>query len=140
MPDSNCIFCRIIAGDIPCAKVYESDKVLAYLDLNPMQPGHTLIVPKAHYQNILDIPAQAVPDIICAIQIIWPAIQKVTRAEGFNVLQNNFSAAGQTVFHTHWHLVPRHADDGLKHWDQGRYESMQEMQNMASTIGSHIQK
>ena len=138
MPGNDCVFCRIIAGEIPCAKVYETDKALAYLDLNPMRPGHTLIVPKAHYQNILDIPAQAVPDIISVIQLIWPAVQKVTKSEGFNVLQNNFPAAGQTVFHVHWHLVPRHMDDGIRQWDQGRYKSILEMQDLAGNIRSRI--
>ena len=96
----NCIFCKIISGEIPSSKVYEDDKVLAFLDISQATKGHTLVIPKEHVRNILEMSARAV--------------QKATGAIGMNILNNNEEVAGQTVFHAHIHLVPRYgADDGI---------------------------
>ena len=116
----DCIFCKIARGDIPCTSVFESEELIAFLDISPVNKGHTLLVPKAHMETLFDMPAGAV--------------MKATGAEGLNVVQNNYSAAGQQVPHVHWHLIPRFADDGYTAWPQGAYQDMQEMAALADAI------
>ncbi len=138
MSEIDCIFCRISAGEIPSAKVYEDDRVLAFLDLNPQRPGHALVIPKAHYANLFAVPAEAFSYILPAVQKVGRAVMEETKADGLNVLQNNHPAAGQSVFHIHWHLVPRHEGDGLNHWPMGRYSSTEEMSALAERIRQRI--
>jgi histidine triad (HIT) family protein len=139
MQEKDCLFCRIINGDIPSSKVYEDEFVYAFLDIAPGFPGHTLIVPKKHYKNILDMDAKETSHIFAAVQKIAPAMMKVTGAEGFHVLQNNNEAAGQTVFHTHFHVIPRKADDGMTLWTPTSYENKEKMLEMAQKIRNEIQ-
>lgn len=133
-PTPDCIFCRIVKGEIPCAEVYSDARVLAFLDLNPQKPGHTLVIPKAHYPDIFTLPDELFADIFPVIQKIGKALMAATDADGLNILQNNHPAAGQSVFHTHWHLVPRHEADGLHHWPMGQYASKDEMASVAAGI------
>lgn len=134
MPDSNCIFCSILRGDIPSAEVYADENVVAFLDIGPVNKGHVLVVPRAHYATIFDIPADATVHITKAIQAVGKAIMQSTGAEGLNVLQNNYAAAGQMVFHVHWHIIPRFADDGLELWPQGQYDTPEDMKALAQKI------
>ena len=120
MTDANCIFCRIASGEIPCAKVYEDEYVLAFLDLAPVHPGHTLVIPKTHDKDMLEVPAELGTAVFAAIQKVAAAVLEATGAQGFNVMQNNRLAAGQTVFHIHWHIIPRFEGDGLDMWAQGK--------------------
>ena len=136
---SNCIFCRIASGEIPCAKVYEDEYVLAFLDLAPVHPGHTLVIPKMHYKDMLEVPAELGTAVFAAIQKVAAAVLEATGAQGFNVMQNNRLAAGQTVFHIHWHIIPRFEDDGLKMWEQGSYPDMDTMQAMAAKVASYLE-
>ncbi len=117
-----CIFCKIIEGKIPSAKVYETDKVLAFLDINPTSKGHTLIVPKAHHELLVDVPDEMLKDLAVAVKKVANAVKKGTNAGGLNFLLSMEKAAGQTVPHVHFHIIPRHEGDGLKHWPQGKYE------------------
>ena len=110
----NCIFCKIISGEIPSSKVYEDDKVLAFLDISQATKGHTLVIPKEHVRNILEMSAETAETVFSRVHKIARAVQKATKAIGMNVLNNNEEVAGQTVFHAHVHLVPRYgADDGI---------------------------
>jgi histidine triad (HIT) family protein len=138
MTDANCIFCRIATGDIPCAKIYEDDNVLAFLDLAPVHPGHTLVIPKDHYKDMLEVPAELGTAVFAAIQKVAGAVVKATGAQGFNVMQNNGLAAGQTMFHIHWHIIPRFNDDGLEMWAQGKYPDAAAMQEMAASVASYL--
>ena len=104
---NNCIFCAIAAGEIPSFKVYEDDLVLAYLDINPFSEGHTLVIPKNHYTGLLDTPADVLTEIIVRVQKVAAHLKATLPCDGFNVLQNNGTAAGQTVPHIHFHIVPR---------------------------------
>ncbi len=108
-----CIFCKIAQGIIPCAKVYEDEAFLAFLDINPFRLGHTLVIPKGHYATLLDFPGDMGSALFNVMQKVGTGILNHTQAQGLNCLQNNFSAAGQVVFHVHWHLIPRHEGDGL---------------------------
>lgn len=116
----DCIFCKIARGDIPCTSVFESEELIAFLDISPVNKGHTLLVPKAHMETLFDMPAGIGKTLFAAMKQVGSAVMKATGAEGLNVVQNNYSAAGQQVPHVHWHLIPRFADDGL--YGRGRRE------------------
>ena len=139
MTDANCIFCRIANGEIPCAKIYEDDNVLAFLDLAPVHHGHTLVIPKSHYKDMLEVPSELGTHVFAALQKVAAAVMKATGAMGFNVMQNNGLAAGQTVFHIHWHIIPRFEDDGLNMWEQGSYPDAAAMQDMAARVASYLE-
>ena len=140
MPEESCIFCRIAHGEIPCAKVYEDEYVLAFLDLAPVHPGHALIIPKTHHANMMEFPCELAPAVFSALKKVGAAVMEATGASGINVMQNNGLDAGQTVFHIHWHIIPRFEGDGLKMWPQGSYATPEEMQDMAAHVASHLQK
>ncbi len=130
----NCIFCKIARGDIPCAAVFESDLLIAFLDISPVNKGHALIVPKAHMETLFDMPEGMGEQVFSAMKQVGAAILSATGAEGMNVLQNNYVAAGQEVPHLHWHLVPRFSGDGLPAWPHGAYQDMEEMAAVAASI------
>ena len=110
--ESGCIFCRIVAGELPSTKVYEDDALLAFLDINPVAKGHTLVIPKDHYADQLAAPPEVLAAIARRIPIISKAITSATNAAAFNVHQCNGAAAGQVVFHLHYHIIPRMMGDG----------------------------
>ena len=110
---AECIFCKIIAGQIPFTKVYEDANVLVFMDINPISPGHTLVVPKKHYEAITEMPADEAAALYKPIPALAAAVKAALKAEALNVLQNNGRAAGQAVDHLHVHLIPRRAGDGL---------------------------
>ena len=118
---ANCIFCKIIAGEIPSTKVYEDDKVLAFLDISPINPGHTLVIPKEHYETLVDLPDEELAGLMPVAKNIGQAIMSKLGADGFNIGLNNGKAAGQEVDHVHFHVIPRHQGDGLKHWPSQEY-------------------
>ena len=112
---SDCIFCKIIAGEIPSSKVYEDDRVVAFLDISQVTPGHTLVVPKQHFRNLLEMDADSTSQLFARVPDIARKVMKATGAKGMNILNNNEEIAGQTVFHTHVHLAPRYDEtDGLQ--------------------------
>ena len=105
--DTNNIFAKIIRGEMPCYKVYENAKVIAFLDIMPRAPGHTLVLPKAHARNILDIAPDDLIAVALAAQKVAKAVVKVFGADGVTVQQFNEGAGGQVVFHLHLHIIPR---------------------------------
>ncbi|WP_049493592.1 HIT family protein [Streptococcus constellatus] len=107
----DCIFCKIIAGEIPSSKVYEDEQVLAFLDISQVTPGHTLVVPKEHFRNMLEMDREAASQLFACIPTIARKVMKATDAKGMNIINNNEVIAGQTVFHTHVHLAPRYTED-----------------------------
>ncbi|HHH8366444.1 TPA: HIT family protein [Streptococcus pyogenes] len=110
----NCIFCSIIQGDIPSSKVYEDEQVLAFLDISQTTKGHTLVIPKQHVRNLLEMTAETASHLFARIPKITRAIQSATGATAMNIINNNEALAGQTVFHAHVHLVPRYnEEDGI---------------------------
>ena len=112
---SDCIFCQIVSGQIPSSKVYEDEEVLAFLDITQVTTGHTLVIPKKHYRNVLEMDAEAASSLFARVPKIAKQLQEKLGASGVNIINNNEEAAGQTVFHTHVHLLPRFdATDGLK--------------------------
>ena len=112
--DPNNIFAKILRGELPCHKVYEDEKTLAFLDIMPRAPGHTLVLPKAPARNLLDIDPADLARVMQAAQKIAQAAVKVFGADGITVQQFNESAGGQVVFHLHVHVIPRRQDVQMK--------------------------
>lgn len=119
---TNCIFCKIITGEIPSEKVYEDEETLAFLDIKPANPGHILIVPKKHYRNLLDVPEDTWLSMMKTVHKLAPIVKETMRADGINIQMNNEPAAHQLVFHTHVHLVPRFHGDPHKPWIDTPYK------------------
>ena len=107
---TDCIFCKILAGEIPAAKVYEDQNVLAFLDISQVTPGHTLLIPKKHVRNVLEMDALTASQLFEAVPDLARKIMKATGALGMNIINNNEEIAGQTVFHAHIHLAPRYQE------------------------------
>lgn len=114
----NCIFCKIIAREIPAEIVFENDSCLAFLDIYPSNPGHTLIIPKSHHENLLVTPREIAHELLDIVQKLTPRIMRAVEAQGANVIINMHPASGQVIMHTHYHVVPRFIDDGLQHFPQ----------------------
>lgn len=112
--DPDCIFCKIIDGAIPCHKIFEDDMTLAFMDINPAQPGHALVIPKHHAPDLYSTPEKWLSATIVSAQRVAKAVNEVLRPHGMNLLQANGAGAAQSVFHLHMHVLPRGHDDGLK--------------------------
>ena len=141
MSHEDCIFCKIIAGDIPSAKVYEDEYVYAFLDLSQVAKGHTLVIPKQHARNIYDTPEDVASELFARVPIISNAIKAAYAPDGLNILVNNEVAADQSVFHLHIHLIPKYENtegysaNWITHQDDYGPEDLQEI---AKNIGKKI--
>jgi len=123
MSAHDCIFCRMAAGQVPVIKIYEDQVVLAFLDINPVSDGHTLVIPKRHFERLHDCPAELVGQVGSRLGKIAKAVADAMNSEGYNVLCNNGRAAGQIVEHLHFHIIPRNTTDGVfDHWPAYKYE------------------
>jgi histidine triad (HIT) family protein len=129
---NDCVFCAIAAGEIPSFKIYEDDFVLAFLDINPFSEGHTLVIPKEHYKGLLDVPPQVLTVLLERVQKISSHIAKALACDGFNILQNNGAAAGQTVNHIHFHIVPR-MEGSVLSFESGKGD-MEKLSALASRL------
>ncbi len=105
--DESCIFCRIVRRQAPASIIYEDETVMVFLDIRPLNIGHTLVIPKAHYVGIFDIPEKDLTNVYKVSKQISVAIKKATNADGISIIQQNGKAAGQDIFHLHVHVVPR---------------------------------
>ena len=110
--DDKCIFCKIIEKSIPSKVLFENDKNLAFLDIFPVSKGHTIVIPKNHYKNLEEIPNDALSELFEIVKKVSILIHKKLKVNGYNILQNNFRAAGQVVNHYHVHIIPRRNEDG----------------------------
>lgn len=120
---NDCIFCKIVRGEISSYKVYETDETLAFLDINPVAKGHLLVIPKgSDSSNIFDISAHEWSAVMETVRIVSIALEKSLGADGVNIMMNNREHAGQIIFHPHVHLIPRFKGDGLKLWPHGSYK------------------
>lgn len=118
----DCIFCKIIKGDLPSYKVYEDEKTYAFLDIHPVNAGHTLVVPKKHAKNIFDVSPEDWVAVAKVVHMLAPAIEKAVDANGINIGMNNREHAGQVVDHAHIHIIPRFKGDGFKLMPQRNYK------------------
>lgn len=133
----DCIFCKIIKGEIPSHKVYEDKDTVAILDIRPINAGHTLVVPKKHSTDLLDIDDEDLKKAIVVVKRVAKAIKEAVNAQGINLGMNNGKAAGQLVFHPHLHVMPRFENDGYKHW-YGKDISQEELTKIAKKIKEKI--
>ncbi len=117
-----CLFCQMVDGDADCATVYEDDDFLAFLDINPVNKGHTLLIPKEHCRDLLDFPKDLEEKFMERAKTVADAVVQGVDADGFNLSMNNGSAAGQEIFHAHFHIIPRFDGDGHEHWDKTSYD------------------
>ena len=133
----DCIFCKIIKGELPAIKIYEDNDVLAFLDINPVSPGHTLIIPKEHYENFSTTPNELLSKMMPVIDKISKAAKEGLGADGFNVALNNGQVAGQIIFHTHFHMIPRFKEDNLHLWPGKPYKEG-EIEKVAEKIKNNL--
>jgi histidine triad (HIT) family protein len=119
---AQCVFCRIAAGEIPVALLLDTDEVVGFLDINPVNPGHALVVPRRHAEGLLELTDEELAAAASAVQRVAAAVKAATGSPAFNVLQNDGRAAGQLIQHVHFHVIPRSPDDGFSlGWRQGSY-------------------
>lgn len=134
MTSEDCIFCKIIKGEIPATKIYEDMETLAFLDIAPINIGHVLVIPKIHYQDIHETPDELAGHLMKVSKIIAAAVKKAEKADGINITMNNEAAAGQVIFHSHIHIIPRFKDDGFGVWYGKRSYNEGEKEEVAQKI------
>lgn len=136
--DNNCIFCKIIAGDIPSYTVYEDDKVKAFLDISQTTPGHTLVIPKVHVPDIYAYDEELAEQVFARIPKIARAIKNSNPdIKGMNIVNNNGELAYQSVFHSHFHLIPRYSEDdtfSIHYTDNGESTSSSQLEELQTSI------
>lgn len=130
---TNCVFCGIVRGDIPAIRVYEDDRTLAFMDIQPVSPGHTLVIPKVHAPNLFEIAETDLSVVTLTAQRIAQAVRKALAPDGIRIMQTNGAAAGQTVFHYHVHIIPM--QDGQRVGGHGRERAtLEELKAAAANI------
>lgn len=127
------LFEKIAAHEIPAEIIYEDAHTVAFLDIKPVNQGHTLVIPKKHFENVLEMPEDEIAYLMSTIKKVAEALKTALGAQGVNLIFNNGSIAGQIVFHTHAHVIPRFEGDGLHGWAQGSYE-----EDQAAGIGEKL--
>ena len=133
--NDECIFCKIASGNVPSTKVYEDNDTIAFMDIGPVVKGHTLVVPKEHWDPLTETPDEVLQKLIVVVKRIARAQISGLRAEGVNVTQANGKVAGQIVPHVHIHVIPRFSQDGFqRRWTPGEYDSEEEMRGYADRI------
>jgi histidine triad (HIT) family protein len=130
----NCIFCKIVRKEAPSSVVYEDSDVIAFMDIKPVSEGHTLIIPKTHFEDIFDIPEEQIAIAYKITKRIASAVKKVTQADGISIVQQNGKASGQEIFHLHIHVIPRFEGVKLPKFGEVEFASWQSLENTAAKI------
>jgi len=135
----DCIFCKIVAGEIPAVKVLDEDKVFAFMDINPASRGHMLVVPKSHAENIFEISEADLAAVMDAVKRCAGAVKEAVGAEGITVLQLNGAASDQLVPHLHVHIMPRWENDGMSvsQWEMGKAD-IEQLQEIARKVQEYL--
>ncbi|UCG47153.1 MAG: HIT family protein [Phycisphaerales bacterium] len=136
MSNGNCIFCKMVAGEIPVTKIYEDDVSLAFLDIRPVSDGHTLVIPRRHFGRLHECPPEEVAEVASRLGRIAKGVSDAVKCDGYNLLCNNGRAAGQLVEHLHFHIIPRRTGDAVF----GRWPSYSYEQGKAEAIAAEIRK
>jgi histidine triad (HIT) family protein len=134
----DCTFCRIIAHTLPAEILFESERVISILDINPIHHGHALIIPKAHCTDFLSVPDGDLHEVLRVTQMVARALVGSLRLDGFNIFSNNGRIAGQSVFHFHMHVTPRYADDNIRFVLQLKSYAGGSMAEYARRIREHL--
>ncbi len=130
----NCIFCKMVSGEISCFELYNDNVVKAFLDINPVSDGHLLVVPKKHYENIFVIPNEILAKINQVCKKMALLCKEKLEATGVNILNASGKSAQQSVFHLHFHVVPRYDNDGLDLWFHGKSKSLAEVKDIQQKL------
>ncbi|MDD5163798.1 MAG: HIT family protein [Candidatus ainarchaeum sp.] len=139
MPDS-CVFCRVVKGEIPSARIFESNSVIAFLDIAPAARGHALVIPKKHFETISDVPERDLREMIVAVKNVASAVVDAAEADGFNIIQSNKQVAGQVIPHVHFHIIPRKEGDDLSfEWEHIELDK-EELEALMKKVKSKIRK
>ncbi len=133
-----CVFCKIANKEVPAEIVYEDENVIAFLDISPAAKGHTLVVPKEHFEDLTNVPEEIVSKVIRVVKRVTKALKSFN--DGVNVLQNNGKAAGQLIPHIHFHIIPRKENDNLEiaKWKANNYDNDEEMKAIAKMIKENL--
>lgn len=131
---NNCIFCKIVRKEIPSEVLYEDEDFIAILDIQPNNFGHSLVMPKEHYENIYSMPDDLLTKLGPALKKVSVGVKAAVDAEGINVIMNNDRAAGQIVMHQHTHIIPRYTNDGNQWWPHKEYPSEEKKREVADKI------
>jgi len=138
MNDNSCIFCRIVRKQAPASFVYEDASVMAFLDIRPLNMGHTLVIPKEHYETIYEIPDELIGHIHTIVKRTAFGVKKATEADGITVIQQNGRAAGQEIFHLHVHVVPRYTGQKLPRFEEIQEANREKLNQAAEKIRQHL--
>lgn len=125
MNETNCIFCKITSGEIPCDKVYEDEQTFAFLDIKPTNPGHTLVIPKNHHTSVSETPNETLGAMMSTVKKVANTFPSAVETSDYNIWVNTGPVAGQVVFHAHIHVIPRHPGDGYELWHGNPYNEGQ---------------
>ena len=138
MSTDDCLFCKMVAGRIPVTKIYEDEVVLAFLDIGPISDGHTLVIPRKHFERLHDCPTQLLGQVASHLGKIARAVADAMNSDGYNVLCNNGRAAGQLIEHLHFHIIPRNSGDGVfDRWPSYKYEE-EKIDQIAAKIRENL--
>lgn len=135
MSPEDCLFCKISRGEILSQQLYEDEHTFAFLDINPVNAGHTLVIPKAHAEDLSTIRKDDLAAVMETVRMLAPKIERAVGADGFNIHINNRSAAGQVIFHSHVHIIPRFTNDGLTMW---KHQAGVDLAKVAENIRKEI--
>ena len=135
--DSNCVFCKIVAGEIPSMIVKDTPYALSFMDVGPLADAHLLLIPKQHYVRLDEMPVDDLVQTTSLLPMLTRAVMQVSGASAYNILQNNGAVSGQAVLHVHFHIIPRHSADGLGYrWNAGQYEPGRDKQIHESILAA----
>jgi histidine triad (HIT) family protein len=138
MNEDSCIFCRIAQKQLPASCVYEDEKVMAFLDVRPLNEGHTLVIPKAHYENIFDVPQELNAYIHGVTKQIAIAVKKAMNADGISIIQQNGKAANQDIPHLHVHVIPRYKEQKMPSFSETSEANREQLSQTAAKIRKQL--
>ncbi|PCI29206.1 HIT family protein [Candidatus Wolfebacteria bacterium] len=138
MPEENTLFHKILTGEIPSDKVYEDEHIYAFLDINPVNIGHTLVIPKKFSRTLLEADEETIAHLFNGVTKIARGVKEATKADGINIMNNSEASAGQEIFYTHIHIVPRFDGDGFTHWKGARKYNSGEEQEVVKKIKKEL--
>jgi histidine triad (HIT) family protein len=138
MEIASCIFCKIVGKKAPASIIYEDDETVAFLDIRPLNEGHTLVIPKRHFETVFDVPEDLIVHIYRVVKRIAIAVKNATKADGITIIQQNGQAAGQEVFHLHVHIVPRYEGQKLQHFRDVPNASREQLEQAAERLKAAV--
>lgn len=136
--DESCIFCKIVQKQAPSSIIFEDDKVMAFLDIRPVNEGHTLVIPKDHYIDIYEIPQELIGQVHIVTKTVSLAVKQAVNAEGISIIQQNGKAAGQDIFHLHVHIIPRYHGQKMTSFHELKTVENEKLDQTATKIKQHL--